>query len=95
MMPPIPTWFDGIDVIRGFVAERMFQTPWHLVPMRANGQLAFACYQGPAFRLGAFAVVTVRGQAIAQICGFLDPAVHTRFSIPTDEFRRPADSYGT
>jgi RNA polymerase sigma-70 factor (ECF subfamily) len=95
MMPPIPTWFDGIDAIRGFVAERMFQTPWHLVPMRANGQLAFACYQGPAFRLGAFAVVTVRGQAIAQICGFLDPAVHARFSIPTDEFRPPADSYGT
>ena len=92
MMPPIPTWFDGIDAIRRFVAERMFQTPWHLVPMRASGQLAFACYQGPAIRLGALAVVTVRGRAIAQICGFLDPAVHARFSIPTDEFRPPADS---
>ena len=41
---------------------------------------------------GWLAVVTVRGQAIAQICGFLDPAVHARFSIPTDEFRPPADS---
>jgi RNA polymerase sigma-70 factor (TIGR02960 family) len=81
-MPPIPSWFDGRDSIARFFRERMFETAWRLVPMRASGQLAFACYQGPEFRLGAMNVVTLRGREIAEMTGFLDPAVHRRFSIP-------------
>jgi RNA polymerase sigma-70 factor (ECF subfamily) len=91
-MPPIPTWFDGREAIRGFLVERMFATAWRLVPMRANGQLAFACYQGPAFRLGALAVVSLRDRWIVEITGFLDPAVHAHFRLPTDEFSPPVDS---
>lgn len=83
-MPPIPTWFDGIDDVARFVRERVFATPWDLVPMRASGQLAFACYQGPAFRLGALNVITLRGDLICEMTGFLDPAVHARFSLPPD-----------
>jgi RNA polymerase sigma-70 factor (TIGR02960 family) len=81
-MPPIPTWFDGKGAIARFAAARMFATPWRLVPTRASGQLAFACYQGPAFRLGALNVVTLRDQSIAEMTGFLDPAVHARFALP-------------
>jgi RNA polymerase sigma-70 factor (TIGR02960 family) len=81
-MPPIPTWFDGRDDVGRFFAERVFASPWKLVPVAANGQLAFACYQGPAFRLGAFNFIRLREGAIAEICGFLDPAVHRRFSLP-------------
>jgi RNA polymerase sigma-70 factor (ECF subfamily) len=81
-MPPIPTWFDGRDAVGRFFAERVFATRWRLVPMRASGQLAFACYQGPTFGLGALNVVTVQGNAIAELTGFLDPAVHARLSIP-------------
>jgi predicted dithiol-disulfide oxidoreductase (DUF899 family) len=41
-MPPLPAWFRGrADVVR-FMAERMWTTPWRLVPVTANGQLAFA-----------------------------------------------------
>jgi RNA polymerase sigma-70 factor (TIGR02960 family) len=41
-MPPLPAWFRGrADVVR-FMAERMWTTPWRLVPITANGQLAFA-----------------------------------------------------
>jgi RNA polymerase sigma-70 factor (ECF subfamily) len=80
-MPPIPTWFDGRDAVVRFFAERVFATPWRLVPMRASGQLAFACYQGPEFRLGALNVVTLRGPIIQEMTGFLDPAVHARFSL--------------
>jgi RNA polymerase sigma-70 factor (ECF subfamily) len=85
-MPPIPSWFEGRDAIARFFAERVFATEWHLVPMYASGQLAFACYQGPAFRLGALHVVTLEDQQICEMTGFLDPAVHARFGIPTDEF---------
>ncbi len=81
-MPPIPTWFDGRDHVGRFFAERVFATPWKLFPVAANGQLAFACYQGPDFRLGAFNFISVREGAIVEICGFLDPALHRRFSLP-------------
>ena len=45
-MPPLPAWFSGRADIGRFLAGRMFATPWRLVPISANGQLAFACYQG-------------------------------------------------
>jgi RNA polymerase sigma-70 factor (ECF subfamily) len=78
-MPPIPTWFSGADSIGGFFAERIFVTPWRLVPARASGQIAFLCYQGPRFTVGALNVVTLRGELIGELTGFLDPAVHARF----------------
>jgi RNA polymerase sigma-70 factor (ECF subfamily) len=79
-MPPLPAWFDGRDDVARFLAEQVFATPWRLVPTRANGQLAFGCYQGD--RLGAVNVVTLRGGRIAQLTGFLDPQVHRWFSLP-------------
>ena len=85
-MPPIPSWFAGRDAIAEFFARQVFATPWHLIPLRASGQLAFACYQGPGFRLGALNIVTLAGREITELTGFLDPAVHARFGIPTDEF---------
>jgi RNA polymerase sigma-70 factor (TIGR02960 family) len=81
-MPPIPTWFDGRDSVVGFFAERVFATPWQLRPLSASGQLAFACYQGPDFRLGALNVLALRGGKIAELTGFLDPALHRRFLLP-------------
>jgi RNA polymerase sigma-70 factor (ECF subfamily) len=80
-MPPMPTWFDGREAVVRFFSEHVFRTPWRLLPMRASGQLAFACYQGPEFRLGALNVVTLRGSVIQEMTGFLDPAVHARFSL--------------
>ncbi len=80
-MPPIPTWFDGRAAVGRFFAERVFATAWRLVPMSASGQLAFACYQGPGFGLGALQLVAVRDGVIAEITGFLDPVVHRRFRL--------------
>lgn len=85
-MPPLPAWFLGRDEIGRFCSERMFATPWRLVPIAANGQLAFACYQGEPgsdqFRLGAINVLTLRDGRIAEIAGFLDPALHRFFGLP-------------
>lgn len=81
-MPPLPNWFAGrVDVGR-FLAERVLATPWRLEPIQASGQLAFACYQGPEFKLGALNVLTLRGGQIAEMVGFLEPALHRRFLLP-------------
>jgi RNA polymerase sigma-70 factor (TIGR02960 family) len=81
-MPPLPSWYDGRDAVGRFLAQQVFATAWRLVPLRASGQLAFACYQGPAFHLGALNVLTLRGHEIVEMTGFLDPAVHAKFSLP-------------
>jgi RNA polymerase sigma-70 factor (ECF subfamily) len=87
-MPPLPAWFLGRDDIGRFFAERVFATPWLLSPIRASGQLAFACYQGDPdggrFRLGAVNVLSLRGGRIVEIAGFLDPGVHRRFGLPAE-----------
>ena len=38
--------------------------------------------RGPIFGLGALNVVTLQGNSIVQLTGFLDPAVHVRFGLP-------------
>jgi RNA polymerase sigma-70 factor (TIGR02960 family) len=87
-MPPLPAWFLGREDIARFFNERMFATPWRLAPVRANGQLAFACYQGEAggdrFRLGAINVLSLRDGRIVEIAGFLDPSLHRHFGLPEE-----------
>jgi len=104
-MPPLPAWFDGRADVARFFTERIWTTPWRLVPVRANGQLAFACYQGQLasachqgqasnqakgraedragapLRLSALNVLTLRAGQVAELTGFLDPAVHRRFGL--------------
>jgi RNA polymerase sigma-70 factor (TIGR02960 family) len=86
-MPPLPAWFSGRDAIMRFMVERAFTTPWRVVPVEANGQLAFALYQsdgsGP-FRISAINVVSLRDGLIVEMTGFLDAAVHHRFGLPSE-----------
>jgi RNA polymerase sigma-70 factor (TIGR02960 family) len=84
-MPPLPAWFDGPQNIGQFMAGRMFAMPWRLVPMEANGQLAFAAYprqEDGVYRLGGLNVLTVRAGRISAITSFLDPAMLTAFELP-------------
>lgn len=78
-MPPLPAWFDGLPAVRHFFAERIFETPWRLEPITANGQLGNVCHQsvdgGASYYVGAVNVLTLRGDRIAAINGFVDPAV--------------------
>lgn len=87
-MPPLRAWFLGREDIGWFFAERVFATPWRLLPIRANGQLAFACYQGDPdgdrFPLGAINVLSLRAGRIVEIAGFLDPDVHRHFGLPEE-----------
>lgn len=91
-MPPLPAWFDGREDIDRFLTERMFATPWRLTPLRANGQLGFACYilepGADAFRLGAVNVLSLRAGRIREIAGFLDPDLHRHLGLPVELPRR-------
>jgi len=85
-MPPLPAWFHGSDAIAAFLRERAFATPWRAVRTAANGQIAFALYQGDAegtvFPLSDVAVVTLRDGRIMDMTCFLDPATHAAFDLP-------------
>jgi RNA polymerase sigma-70 factor (TIGR02960 family) len=87
-MPPLPAWFDGGDDVGRFFEERVFATPWQLRPIRANGQLGFACYilqaSDDRFRLGAINLISLQDGKITQISAFLDPAVHAFFGVPLE-----------
>jgi RNA polymerase sigma-70 factor (ECF subfamily) len=85
-MPPLPAWFNGRHFALMFFAQRVFQTPWRLQPLRANGQAGFACYmQQPGddqFRPGGVVLLRLRHGLIESIDSFIDPAVCRRFGMP-------------
>ena len=85
-MPPLPAWFDGREDVGRFLAERVFATPWRLLPIAASGQPAFACYQGDGerFRLGAVNLLGLRDGRISWIAGFVDPQLLRRFPVPRE-----------
>src|SRR6266704_2312346 len=78
-MPPLLTWFAGrTDVTRFFAASPVFAAPGQLrlVPVRANGQPAFAAYQREpdgTYRAYAVTAPTVTATGIARIVTFFDP----------------------
>lgn len=84
-MPPLPAWFSGRAFVEKFFAERVFETPWRLEPLRGNGQPGFACYIKQAgddrFRPGGVVLLGISDGRIAAIDSFLDPAVCRRFGM--------------
>ncbi len=85
-MPPLPAWFDGREDVTRFLAERVFATRWRLVPVAANGQLAFACYSsdGATYRLGAVTLLSLRDGAISWLAGFVDPVSLAASGLPAE-----------
>ena len=87
-MPPLLTWFVGrADVTRFFAAAPVFAAPGRLrlVPVRANGQPAFAAYQRQpdgAYRAYAVTVPAVTATGIARIVTFFDPGLFSSFGLP-------------
>lgn len=87
-MPPLPAWFNGRRFTLMFFAERVFQTPWRLRPLRGNGQPGFACYMQQAgddrFRPGGVVLLRLHDGLIDSIDSFIDPAVCRRFGMPDE-----------
>jgi RNA polymerase sigma-70 factor, ECF subfamily len=96
-MPPMATWFEGRDGVATFLADFAFAQRWsgarfepgdrrvRVLPMRANGQLAFATYrwddEGGSYRPQAIQVLALRGTEIVDITGFITPGAFPRFGL--------------
>jgi RNA polymerase sigma-70 factor, ECF subfamily len=74
-MPPIPTWFQGLESVREWLVRDPLSVRWKHLPTRANGQLAVGCYLFDSGR-GRYVpavidVLTLDGDRIAAVTGFL------------------------
>jgi RNA polymerase sigma-70 factor (ECF subfamily) len=87
-MPPLPHAYQGANAIGAFLqgAEQRRGAPMRLVPTRANGQPAFACYlSGPesdVARAYSVFVLTLEGDHISAITWFADSRVFRQFGLP-------------
>jgi RNA polymerase sigma-70 factor, ECF subfamily len=77
-MPPVPTWFRGLESVRDFLVTYPLTDRWKHRPARASGQLATGCYlyddEAGRFIPGVIDVLTLDTAApdkIAAVTGFL------------------------
>jgi RNA polymerase sigma-70 factor (ECF subfamily) len=85
-MPPLSTWYQGLDAVIPFLVEYPLSDRWRHLPTRANGQLAVGCYLWDAeqrhYGAALIDVLTLRGNAIAEVTGFTTPRLFARFGLP-------------
>ena len=87
-MPPFPAWFRGRADVGEFLAARPLAPGmrWRLIPIGANGQVAFAHYTWDAeragFRAHSINVITLSGGRVAGITAFLDASPFAAFGLP-------------
>jgi RNA polymerase sigma-70 factor (ECF subfamily) len=89
-MPPMPTWYRGRDAVVGFL-RRFPLTPdrrWRVVPVGANGQVAFAFYGwddgARAFVAHSVNLLSFEGARIADQVAFLEPGLFAAFGLPDE-----------
>ena len=88
-MPPWPLGFRGAAAAAGLLSTVVFRggtRRFLLVPTRANGQPAFACYftdsEAPAASGNGMIVLSLAGSRIGGVTWFLDNALLPRFGVP-------------
>ncbi len=89
IMPPGTVWFAGRRDIGTFFADHVFGemgSGWRLRPTGANRQPAFGLYWrepgADAFDAFAIGVLTVDGDALAEIALFHQPELFAAFALP-------------
>jgi RNA polymerase sigma-70 factor, ECF subfamily len=88
-MPPTPSWYRGRDSIAAYLRQ-LFASPWgrdlRLLPTTANHQPALAVYApaggGTVHAPFAVKVLTVHGDRISAITGFVTPHLFPAFGLP-------------
>jgi RNA polymerase sigma-70 factor, ECF subfamily len=86
-MPPEPYEYQGVEAIAGFLNDRQIRrgANLRLVPTRANGQPAFACYlpdaQAAIARAYGLFVLTLDGDRISAITWFSDRSLFRHFEL--------------
>lgn len=87
-MPPQPTWYRGRDAVERFLRAVALAPGirWRLLPVSANGQLAFGEYRWNEttrrFVGRAVMVLTIADGLIADITAFSSPQLLARFGLP-------------
>ena len=94
-MPPSPSWYQGREAIRVFIAGTVFGDHgmfagkaagrWRLIPTRASGSPAFALYQrddGNEYRAFGLHVLGQNAGELHQIFSFIDPSLPVSFGLP-------------
>jgi RNA polymerase sigma-70 factor (ECF subfamily) len=86
-MPPTASWFRGRDTIANFLRGTALDGTrgWRLLPTTANGQVAMVAYlrePSGGYRPYGVTVLTLAGDAIAEINTFRDPSAPARFGLP-------------
>jgi RNA polymerase sigma-70 factor, ECF subfamily len=87
-MPPLPTWYRGRDAVASFLRAVPFAAGmrWRLLPVIANGQLAFAEYRWndttERFVGRAVVVLSIGDAQIADITAFGSPELLAHFGLP-------------
>ena len=87
-MPPQPFEYQGPAVIGDFLKDRAVRrgAPLRLVPTRANGQPAFACYfpspHTDIARPYGLVVLALADDGIAEVTWFADSSVFPYFGLP-------------
>ncbi|WP_246267593.1 sigma-70 family RNA polymerase sigma factor [Nonomuraea typhae] len=86
-MPPLPTWYQGRDAIRAFLADGPLRRRWRFLPAAANGQIAFGTYvwddERARFVFGGLDLLAVHDGQISEVVSFLqaDPKI---FALPDE-----------
>jgi len=87
-MPPLPTWYRGLEAIAAFLTEFPLRHRWRRVPTRANGQLAVGNYSLDAgkgrYTARVLDVLTLRDARIEGVTGFIMPELFGRFGLPDE-----------
>jgi RNA polymerase sigma-70 factor (ECF subfamily) len=88
-MPPLPTWYRGREAVATFLEATVLKDKrWRVVPVRANGQLAFGKYiwdeQRETFTAHSLTVLRLDGELIADFTTFLDAELLPRFGLPDE-----------
>jgi RNA polymerase sigma-70 factor, ECF subfamily len=93
-MPPMASWFRGPDVLvflrdwafSGRLYNAVGRRRVRVIPTRASGQPAFGTYSWDAerecFLPTVLQVLTLRGDRIEEITGFVSPELFPRFGLP-------------
>ncbi|MFD1148994.1 sigma-70 family RNA polymerase sigma factor [Saccharothrix hoggarensis] len=87
-MPPLPLVYQGLDDVRHFLATVALRPGrrHRLIPTRANGQPAFACYvrdpRTPILRAHGVLVLTLTGDRITAVTRFVDNSLLAAFGFP-------------
>jgi RNA polymerase sigma-70 factor (ECF subfamily) len=79
-MPPLPVCYRGREAIADFISRFALQDRWRLLPVRANGQLAFGCYAWDEAQRThtplSLDVLTLDDELATDVTSFVTP--HTR-----------------